>query len=221
MITLEYMFYSLVSFWGVYFIGAYLWDTDDVITRPKAEITKEKVYRRLFGNVCASILFLPIIPHIPELIVYNNVIVKYVCTAFLAETWFHFSHRLLHTKYLYFLHRDHHAYIKASALSGLYCSFFEMIFVNLCSVILPLAIAGGSFSFYEVVIIFDLLALNVLTGHAQLHRTVWSNYSLKVFVDNSAHEIHHKYMTGNFGSMLIYDRLLGTYQSEPEESLIA
>lgn len=215
MVTLDYMFYALISFWTTFYISAYIFDNDDVVTRPKQQITKEKVNRRLIGNVCATIMFLPVIPYIPELIVYNNMFTKYICTALLAESWFHFTHLLLHTKYLYFLHADHHAFITSSSFGGLYCSFFEMIFVNLGSAVFPLAIAGNSFSFWEVIVIFNMLALNVVLGHSQSYKDpYWKDRLFFFIIDNRCHEIHHKYLTKNYGSLGIFDYLLGTYQKE-------
>src|SRR5436305_904801 len=219
MIDLLYMYFGLVVFWGTYFGGALLFPSDDMITRPSAKITTGKVVKKLIVNCLVTIVILPFIRHISQIfyfpLTWYGYILKYMAMSLMAECWFYYTHRLLHTKYLYYWHADHHAFIRSYALAGLYCSPVEMVFVNLLSVVVPLQISGVLF--IEVIIVFALIALNVLKGHAQLHlRKDIPNWIPDWLVSNWDHDLHHKTMTCNYGVLYLLDRIHGTYTELPD-----
>lgn len=217
MIDLLHMYFGLVVFWTTYFVGASFFPSDNVITRPSAQITTDKIMKKLLVNCLVTIVSLPFIQYIPQLFYFSptwhGFLLKYTIMPLISEFWFYYAHRLMHHRYFYRWHSDHHAFIRSYALAGLYCSPVEMLFVNLLSVVIPLRFAGVSFP--EAIVIFTLVALNVLKGHAQLHlRDDIPKWMPDWLISNWDHDLHHTTMVCNFGVLYLLDRLHGTYVEE-------
>lgn len=202
-------------FWSTYIYVGYELPTTGEITRPSTNVNLRNVQAKLCGNFLITGLILPILYRIvPSIIMFPittlGLLSKYICLLLFIEIWFYYSHRLMHTKYLYRWHLDHHAFIKGYGLSGLYCSLFEMIFVNQMSITVPSLLLNLSLT--EGIVLSFLVALNVLKGHSALHR---NNHVLKWVPEQLRqswdHDYHHRYMTHNFGVLYLLDRIHGTY----------
>jgi methylsterol monooxygenase len=116
----------------------------------------------------------------------------------------------MHHRFFYKWHADHHAFIQSYAGAGLYCSWVEMIVVNQLTIAIPFQVLN--FSLTEIMFISGLIALNVLKGHAALHRRDdVPNWIPRIVAQSWDHDVHHKIMVKNFGVLYLLDRVHGTY----------
>ena len=225
------LYHGLIVFWSVYLGIGYFMPINNMKVRNNIKITYNKIIIRLFYNMIASGCVVPLIYCIQKIIEYLwysvipreplapvkiitflwfNYLIKYLIALIMIEIWFYYSHRLMH-KFFYRLHKDHHAFIRPCALAGLYCSSFEMVFVNQLSVTLPFQLLD--FSYNEVLIFSILIALNVLKGHAGLHeRDDIPKWIPQIMIQSIDHDTHHNDMISNFGILYLLDRIHGTYK---------
>ena len=220
MLDLINSYYVLFVFWSTYFTASLFFPTDQAKTRPSAQITDKKVVKKLFLNCLATMAIVPILRQIPQLLFFSltwlGYLIKWIMLPFMAETWFYHAHRLMHHKWFYRWHSDHHAFIQSHALAGLYCSVVEMIFVNQLSIAIPYQILGLSMS--EMMIFNVYVAISTLRGHAGIYfrkdMPQWMPKFLINALSASDHDIYHRVLTHNFGVMYLFDRIYGTYQAE-------
>ena len=206
------LFIGLFTFWFTYFTASFLFPTDKSITRPRYDITKRKVVIQLIWNCFVTIISTFFWRHIPQIFIFENVIYKYITALIMIEVWFYYSHRLMHHRWFYIWHSDHHAFIEPYALAGLYCSCFEMVFVNQLTAVIPFQLLG--FSLIETIIGSILIALNILKGHAVLHKRDDVPSYLPYFIAQSwDHDTHHQLMTYNYGILYLLDQVHGTYNN--------
>lgn len=100
---------------------------------------------------------------------------------FCQEFFFYYSHRLLHQKWFYKLHKQHHEYVTPICITSEYCGTFEHIFSNL----IPVAIG---FKFMHAHITTALLWVTIviittLNDH--------SGYHLPFLHSSELHDYHH------------------------------
>lgn len=210
--TLSELYYGWFIFWITYFCGSLIFPTDKSVTR--TNITKQQIIIRVLLNCLISASVIPFLCHIPQLISFSQTwygyLYKYITLGIIMEIIFYYSHRLMHHRWFYKWHADHHIFIEPYALAGLYCSFIEMIFVNLLTIIIPFQILR--FSLFEISIIMFLIAFNVMKGHAVLHsRNDIPNYLPNILIQSWDHDIHHRLMSCNYGTLYLLDRIHGTY----------
>lgn len=132
------------------------------------------------------------------------------------EVWFYATHRLLHTRALYFLHAQHHTAKVAHPLTSLSFSIAERLilqlgavgFVAVASALLPIS-APGLFGYFLV-----NYALNVV-GHSNVE---WfperypRSGAGKLLISVSFHAMHHARYQGHYGLFTqVLDRAFGTY----------
>lgn len=206
MLSLIELYSIWFTFWLTYFCFGCLFPQDK--TKTRTPVTYDDVTRCLIYNCLVTTIPIPILSYIPH--IFPDIsIVKYMLFPLLTEIWFYYSHRIMHTKYFYKWHKDHHNFIISYGLAGLYCSPTEMIFVNQLSVAIPFQLLG--FSFKELVIINILVALNILKSHAAFGYRDNSPLYLK---EISLHDIHHSRLNCNYGIFCILDRLHDTFQDK-------
>lgn len=217
MLSLVQLYYGWSAFWISYFVGSLFFPSEKGKTRPIAKITNKKVVVSLIRNCLVTSLTLPVIYFIPQTIWLPNIwyghLLKYALAMLLGEIWFYYSHRLMHHKWFYKWHSDHHAFIQPYALAGLYCSWVEMILVNYLAIWIPFQLLG--FSILETCVGSMLIALNVLKGHAGLQlyseRSALAKWIIDWIFSSETHDLHHEKMTANFGLLYLLDRIHGTY----------
>jgi sterol desaturase/sphingolipid hydroxylase (fatty acid hydroxylase superfamily) len=183
---------SFISFWSFYILIGNLFPI----------FSERHVYRQLFLNILSTFIMIQIfadynyhfhIPHPFKFFVYISI----------TGIYFYFVHRALHIPSLYKYHKKHHEYIHPFALTGLYCSIFEMIFLNFTSLYIP-----SKFIYltkHEMIFICLLFSFNILKGHSGFK---------KGFLSNIDHENHHIYKTSNYCVLPfnILDKIFSTYK---------
>jgi sterol desaturase/sphingolipid hydroxylase (fatty acid hydroxylase superfamily) len=114
---------------------------------------------------------------------------------FLSSALFYYIHRLLHTEYFYFLHKNHHIYNHPSSFVALYSSVPDFILSNCIPIFVPHLILGTQRSFivgYTFIAIYD-----IFVNHTSYR---FKNPIFDTFFGGSHfHYIHHSKFTYNYG----------------------
>ena len=200
-LSLSQSYAALSLFWITYLAIGLLTDYDP---RSRHIITKSQVLLQLFYNIIATYLVVPFTHFVPQILLFDptwyGYMSKYIVLCLLIDFWFYYAHRIMHTKLFYRFHAMHHKFIDPCALSGLYCSVFEMILVNFLSTAIPYRLLN--MSFLEVCIWNCFVAYNVLLSHD--HKMGASRI----------HVMHHNLLTVNYGAFYVWDDMHGTYRDE-------
>src|SRR5579864_2725157 len=125
MLSIGQLYQGLIVFWTTYFGVSWFFPTDQVISRRSAKITHEKVVNRLAQNCLVTALMIPVLSYIPPILAFSSgwtaYLSKFILLPLIAELWFYYMHRLMHHRFFYRWHADHHAFIQPYAFAGLYC----------------------------------------------------------------------------------------------------
>ena len=115
---------------------------------------------------------------------------------FFYDIWFYISHVLLHNRFLYRYHSEHHTYLTPTFLETYKGHWTEGPFQGI-GMFVPFFFLP--YSFVEIGIIFFLLNLRGMMRHDE--RCIW--------LIGNHHLLHHKYPRYNFGEYWL-DALCGT-----------
>ena len=125
---------------------------------------------------------------------------------FLNSTFFFVYHRLAHTKYIYkYIHRHHHAFQSPELYDSLIGHPLDHTCSGICQVLPMFMYRMHLLSF---LVYSSLLSLMGIYDHSGIKFDF-------PFYSTVEHHIHHKYPNKNYGAgfpILVWDRLLGTYQ---------
>ena len=136
----------------------------------------------------------------------------------IGETHFYFSHRLLHTKWLYKnVHKVHHESINPDPCSGLSMHWIEStIYFSV-----PLFIGIG-LPLWMSRLMTKLLIITPIQGHSGHSNTVdGSAINDMVMSAGIDHFIHHSMFVYNFGANPFWDIVCGTnYPEEKRRTLL-
>ena len=141
-----------------------------------------------------------------------NILMNYALSiplGLLSSIIFYYTHRLLHTKYLYKLHKQHHVYNNPSSFVAIYSSIPDFIFSNCTSIFIPHLIFRTHPYFiigYVFVGMFD-----IFINHTSYK---FENKLLDNLLGGSQfHFIHHLKYKYNYGlNNKLFDKLHGTYE---------
>lgn len=144
-----------------------------------------------------------------------NVVTTVVVGFVLNELWFYASHRMLHTKALYFIHAQHHVARVTDPLSSVSFSLAEHVIgfvpitlaIVLCAQVLPMSGVGMA--------VFGLLTeVGNVYGHSNIEP--WSHRQSssligRLFGAPTFHALHHARHGGHYGLFTrVLDRACGT-----------
>lgn len=201
MLSLREFYIILFIFWFTYIVGCFIFPSSS-----QCKINKRDIIIRLFINFLVTAVMIPFISYIPQVLYLDysliNILIRLLLLIVMAEIWFYYMHRLMHNKYMFKWHKDHHMLINC-AFGALYCSPIEMVLVNQLSLAVPLQLLG--FYFVEIIIINIITALNILRSHGN----VISNN--KWISGTRIHELHHRRLTCNYGIFYFLDIIHNTY----------
>ncbi len=130
---------------------------------------------------------------------YFNDIFIFIPYIFISDLVFYSTHRIMHYKYLYKYHKQHHLWNEPVSTSFLDSNPFEHLLVNIPTVIVPLYVIHIS-DIQQMIWIIIVTTQSILS-HMELYDI------------NGPHIKHHKLRKVNYGTGLyLCDRLLGTYK---------
>ena len=136
-----------------------------------------------------------------------NIIIRLLLCNLVTEIWFYHIHIMLHQKFLYKkFHKQHHEF-KFYSLTAMYCTGYEAVVCNLFAVALGPVMLNITAPY--IYVWFGLVALNSTFTH--------SGFTAGWLMDGS-HNIHHKFIRYNYGTLSIFDRIYGTYK-DPSPSI--
>ena len=201
------MLYSWISFWLTYLIGGCLFYNDQSVVQLNSNITIKQLLNSIGLNALLTFLCIPLANLVPPLIHVPDTLFGYISRVIMAlligDLCFYFTHRLLHLQKFYFLHKQHHTYIKPHAMAGVYASVFEMLISNHLSMVLALCLIDCH-STTMLCIESAVVAGNIIKSHSgQDHFLTGSPH----------HNLHHEKMNCNYGFSYITDIIFGTYVS--------
>ncbi len=138
---------------------------------------------------------------------------SYVCSFFLHDTYFYWTHRLLHTKPFFKFHSIHHkslyptpfAAFAFNATEGIIQSF-AFVFISL---LIPLHISTFMiFTLYSLIHnVYGHLGMDILSKERM------EQFPFRYFNHPTHHGWHHRYARGNYGLYLrFWDRIMGTWK---------
>ena len=136
-----------------------------------------------------------------------------------ADTWFYWTHRLMHDSRLYrFTHALHHRSEQPSPLAGYAFSFAEAMVLGAYMPLVLLVFPVNRTVFYVFVIWFSVLEAYVHLGFEILPRWFARNPITKHIGTAVFHDMHHENGAYNFGVYFTWwDRLMGTIHPQYTE----
>lgn len=110
-------------------------------------------------------------------IVMRDVIGCWLCHEFV----FYYSHRLLHTKWLYPLHKTHHEFSTPTVLIAQYCGIFEAVFGNFFPSVSGIRLIGPHIT--TALLWGSIMLITIITDHC--------GYYLPFIHSPQLHDYHH------------------------------
>jgi sterol desaturase/sphingolipid hydroxylase (fatty acid hydroxylase superfamily) len=160
---------------------------------------------------------IPIPNYVPTVISNTPILYKLVLFYIVEDFGLYWVHRLMHTKYVWRIHKWHHHPTYMYWLAGIRATIPHIVLFNLAFVMAsPLLIGASGWVFQAIIAehIFrnDWMHMNVTWG------STWLEW---VFVTPRYHQIHHSdnpsHHVRNLASLLtVWDRIFGTYFSPDE-----
>lgn len=191
---------------------------------------QEDLRREIFFSVLSTIIF--IIPSLFIVLFKDQLPVQlywkvnergmawylasWVVVFFLHDTYFYWTHRLMHHKRLYkYFHHVHHLSKKPTPLAAFAFhpleALVETTFFAILVFVLPVH--------FSVVVLFTLFSLfmNVYghLGFSLFSREKLEKFPLNILSHSTHHSWHHQYYKGNYGFYLrFWDKVMGTWKGE-------
>lgn len=139
------------------------------------------------------------------------------------EIWFYASHRAMHTKALYWIHKQHHVAKVVNPLTSMSFSYLERFFLLVGAYVIPVSVTrafGFQMSLYGVLPYFFLNYLFNVYGHSNVE-FLKNNFVRKpvgkIINTPTYHALHHARYKGHYGLFTPYlDMMFGTYFKDYE-----
>lgn len=141
-------------------------------------------------------------------------LLSYVIVFFIHDTYFYWTHRLMHHKWFYnSFHKVHHLSKKPTPLAAFSFHPLEALVESMVFVLIAMFMPVH----FSVLIIFNLFSLfmNVYghLGFSMFTEKQLNTFPLKLFGHSTHHSWHHQFYRGNYGFYLqFWDRIMGTWK---------
>jgi sterol desaturase/sphingolipid hydroxylase (fatty acid hydroxylase superfamily) len=110
-------------------------------------------------------------------IVMRDLFVSFCC----QEFFFYYSHRLLHYRWFYALHKQHHEFVTPVCITAMYAGVIEHIFSNVIPVVIGFRFMGAHMS--TALLYLTIVVVTTLNDH--------SGYHLPFLHSSELHDYHH------------------------------
>ena len=213
----------------LFFFSFALFFTALELIRPARPVDHRAVIKNdLIALALYQLLFVPAALYISNHVVLPNkfllkellglpLLVRVILFYVIADFGSYWFHRLMHSTYVWRIHKWHHSPTYMYWLAGVRATIPQQVLFNLPVVFcLPLLHHAPAW------VVLGVLAENFFRNDWQHMNVIWrSNWLEWIFVTPRYHHIHHSdnpsHYVANMGSLLtIWDRLFGTYV-DPEE----
>lgn len=186
----------------------------------KTDYLRDILYSLLSALIFGFIFTLTITVFLPFTKIYNNIstfgpayyVLSYLFMMALHDTYFYWTHRLIHTKSLFkMVHLVHHQSTNPTPWTSLAFHPFEAIIQAL---IIPLIAVLFPVQKFALIIYFLFQFIHNIYGHLGyelLPAFIRESRFGKYLNTSTVHNKHHKNVRGNYGLYFtIWDRLMGT-----------
>lgn len=178
----------------------------------KYDIAAVGLYLIFFEAAVAVTDRIPIPNYLPTWVYDLPLLLKVFFFYLIADFGYYWTHRLMHTSYLWRVHKWHHSPTYMYWLAGVRATFPHLILFNL-AFLFAFPILQGAPRWVMLFIMIEPLFRN---DWMHMNVTWRSNWLEWVFVTPRYHHIHHsdklEHQTQNLGSLFsFWDRLFGTY----------
>ena len=144
----------------------------------------------------------------------STVLLQLCLTIVLDDTWFYWSHRLLHTPWLYkHVHKQHHRFRATTGIASEFAHPVEDLISNTASTLVGPLLLGCHLSVLWLYVYVKLSqTIEAHSGYVvPFPFSLWSITWPADMLDNGRHEFHHSHNKGNYGGYFNWwDRLMGT-----------
>lgn len=189
----------ILSYWGM----VYTYDVKRDVSWLLA--ATDSLRNQLFITLPASFLFLYFYPIQYYNLAYSIASLPIIIIS--GDIYFYLSHRPLHSKYFWHLHKSHHQG-RVCVAKSLDADMVEHLFGNLGSFIAGFILLRY-FNFIVNIYVIHFWVLLATINTCISHSAGAAPY------DSGIHHIHHKLLKYNFGTGLyLMDRLMGSYKKE-------
>lgn len=143
-----------------------------------------------------------------------------------AEVWFYWTHRLMHSHWLWKIHQHHHLSEITQPLSAASFSFVEKFVFYTCGWLFFLAFLSWylPISLYGIVAFYTYYFITSPIAHSNTELTPHWIHELpfgigKFLGTATGHALHHDQYGVNYGFITsVLDRVFGTYRDKEEQS---
>ena len=191
---------SWMVFWITYWsLGG--WLTYKMQCDKTRKIEKlNKVVFTLFYNMVWTFFASVLLSQLPlRMMTDSHIIIKIIMTYIITDIWFYHIHIMMHQKQLYWTHKLHHEFPQPYALTALYCSYYEAIFLNTFAAGLPVVVL--QLSPICAYLWFFISAADSVLSHSGLNIP---------YIIDDYHDLHHKHFQYNYGISHLFDNIYNT-----------
>jgi sterol desaturase/sphingolipid hydroxylase (fatty acid hydroxylase superfamily) len=163
-------------------------------------------------NQIHRVLHIGILSHVHSFVL--QFVAVYLINTFIG----YWAHRLMHTRFLWEIHKVHHAAEEMNVVTAFRNHPIEQLIMSILNAF-PVALLGASSPVIIVYTMGNLVYGSLAHSEIRLKSTLWN----LIWITPAAHRIHHsnriEHFDRNFGVLTLWDYLFGTYVVPSNEKL--